>query len=166
MTTTTRTMMTQRDPDIVIFLYTQTRRHLENVTQIVLNERKLLISFRLFVILLTRASFALNTIKIIFRTRTKETSMINLLFSLSPLPPLRCPSSSLPLRYVYESYIITAYDLENDTHSGLTRAFRRPRASRHMRQCTLQLTRLSLSLLILSFFFFFFFSSDDPRILK
>lgn len=61
-----------------------------------LNERKPLISFRLFVILLTRASFALNTIKIIFRTRTKENVDDKSSF-LFPLPSLRPLLPPLPL---------------------------------------------------------------------
>lgn len=65
-----------------IFLINLIRTLSENIPQIISNVDETIkspISF-ILVILLTRASFALNTIKITFRTRTKETSMRQILF--------------------------------------------------------------------------------------
>lgn len=64
---------------LILFLLINLIGRLENIPQIILNVNEITKSFSLFVILLTRALFALNTNKITFKTKTKETSMRQIL---------------------------------------------------------------------------------------
>lgn len=111
---------------------------------------------------------ALNTIKIIFRTRTKEnvddkSSFLSLSSSSSS-----SSSSSFPSATFLWEFINCAYDLEKRYYSDLVvRSARRRRASDSRVNARYSSRTFAFEHFdSFSFFFSFFFPSDDPRTLK